>query len=151
MEPRVGDRLVDKTAPPGDDIVRDWIGPGAYALWSDLKAWIDEAYPAVFAPDWIYGGQKHGWCLRFKKSKAFCTFVPEYHSFSVVVVLGAAERKKVEAQRSALSERLLSLYDAAQTFHDGKWLKIGITCDAELAEVKTLLQLKRPRRVARGA
>jgi hypothetical protein len=38
-----------------------------------LRDWIKVAYPGVFTPDWVHGGQKHGWSLRYKKSKAFCT------------------------------------------------------------------------------
>lgn len=82
--------------------------------------------PGVFAPDWLDGGKKHGWSLRYKKSKAFCTFLPEYRLFSVVVVLGAAEREKFEARRDSWRPQLVKLYDEAQTYHDGKCLKVVI-------------------------
>lgn len=127
-------------------MVRDWIGPEAFEHWRALRDWIEASYPGVFAPDWIYGGKKHGWSLRYKKSKAFCTFLPEYRAFSAVVVLGAAERKKVEAQRDKLSPRLMALYDQTETYHDGKWLKIGISSAGERQDVTELLALKRPRR-----
>jgi len=63
-----------------------------------------------------------------------------------VVVLGGAERKKVEARRDGLSPRLMALYDEAETYHDGKWLKIGISSAEELKDVTALLMLKRPRK-----
>ncbi len=144
--PRVGDRLKDKSAPPDDAMIRDWIGQEAFEHWSALRDWIDASYPGVFVPDWIYGGKKHGWSLRYKKSKALCTFLPEYRAFSVVVVLGAAEREKAEARRDTLSPRLMALYDEAETYRDGKWLKIGISSAAERRDVTELLGLKRPRR-----
>ena len=143
--PQAGDRITDKSARPEDTAIRDWIGPDAYRHWASLRDWIEAAYPGVFTPDWTYGGKKHGWCLRYKKSRAFCTLVPEYRAFSVVVVLGGAEREKVEARRDSLSPRLMALYDAAETYHDGKWLKIGISSAQELNEVTALLTLKRPR------
>jgi hypothetical protein len=62
--------------------------------------------------------------LRYKRSKAFCTLLPEHGSFSAIVVLGTADREKVEANRQRLSPRLMHLYDGTATFHDGKWLKI---------------------------
>ncbi|TIO04727.1 MAG: DUF3788 domain-containing protein [Mesorhizobium sp.] len=144
--PQIGDRLADKSAPPDDAMIRDWIGPEAFEHWTALRDWIEASYPGVFAPDWIYGGKKHGWSLRYKKSKAFCTFLPEYRAFSAVVVLGAAERQKAGAQRDKLSPRLMALYDEAETYHDGKWLKIGISSAEERQDVTELLALKRPRR-----
>lgn len=131
-------------------MIRDWIGREAFEHWSALRDWIDASYPGVFAPDWIYGGKKHGWSLRYKKSKAFCTLLPEYRAFSVVVVLGAAEREKTEAQRDTLSPRLMALYDEAETYRDGKWLKIGISSAEERLDVMELLGLKRPRRAIAG-
>jgi len=144
--PQFGDRITDKSARPDDTTVRDWIGPDAFKKWASLRDWIEIAYPGVFTPDWIYGGRKHGWSLRYKKSKAFSTFLPEYRAFSVVVVLGGAEREKVEARRDSLSPRLMALYDEAETYHDGKWLKIGISSAEELKDVTALLTLKRPRK-----
>ncbi|MBT2188208.1 DUF3788 domain-containing protein [Sphingobium nicotianae] len=144
--PQVGDRLTDKSAPPDDAMIRDWLGPAAFEHWAALRDWIDASYPGVFAADWIYGGKKHGWSLRYKKSRAFCTFLPEYRAFSAVVVLGAAEREKVEARRDELSSRLMALYDQTETYHDGKWLKMRISSAEERRDVTELLALKRPRR-----
>ncbi|MBI1290250.1 DUF3788 family protein [bacterium] len=144
--PQAGSRITDKSAPPDDMAIRDWIGPDAFKQWAALRDWIEAAYPGVFTPDWIYGGRKHGWSLRYKKSKAFCTFLPEYQAFSAVVVLGKAEREKVEARRDRLSPRLMALYDEAETYRDGKWLKIGISSAEELKDVTELLSLKRPRK-----
>lgn len=141
--PQIGDRLADKSAPPDDATIRDWIGPDAFVQWNALRGWIAAAYPGVFTPDWIYGGRKHGWSLRYRKSKAFCTLLPERGAFSAVVVLGRAEREKVEARRDRLSPRLMALYEKAETLHDGKWLKIGVSSAEELKEVTELLALKR--------
>ncbi|HZF46020.1 MAG TPA: DUF3788 family protein, partial [Sphingomonadaceae bacterium] len=78
--PQAGSRITDKSAPPDDRIIRDWIGSDAFKQWGSLRDWIELAYPGVFTPDWIYGGKKHGWSLRYKKSKAFCTLLPEYRA-----------------------------------------------------------------------
>src|SRR3546814_2755964 len=86
--PEVGNRITDKSAPPDDGAVREWIGPGAFGHWAELRNWIDEFYPGVFAPDWLYGGKNRGWSLRYKKTRAFVTLVPEYRRFSAVVVMG---------------------------------------------------------------
>lgn len=146
--PQIGDRLTDKSVTPDEATIRDWIAADAFIHWVALRDWIAAGYPAVFTPDWIYGGRKHGWSLRYKKSKAFCTLLPEYRAFSVVVVLGRSERDKIEARRDTLSPRLMGLYDAAETYNDGKWLKIGVSAPDDLKDVTDLLILKRPRRAA---
>lgn len=146
QSPQVGDRLTDKSAPSTGETVRDWIGPDAFAYWKALQDWIESSYSGTFIPEWIYGGKKHGWSLRYKKSRAFCTFLPEYRLFSVVVVLGRAERDKLEARRESLSSHLADLYDSTQTYRDGKWLKIGVSTADDLRDATELLAIKRPLR-----
>jgi hypothetical protein len=143
---RVGDRLADRSASPGDEVVRAWIGTDAFEHWTALRAWIERSYPGVFVPEWLYGGRKHGWSLRYKTSRAFCTLLPEYRLFSVVVVLGAAEREKLSARRGSLSASLVGLYDSTATYHDGKWLKIGISSLDDLRDATEVLTIKRPGR-----
>lgn len=142
--PRTGDRLTDKASVPDDETVRDWIGADAFAHWAALRAWIAQTYPGTFSPDWIYGGKKHGWALRYKKSRAFCTLLPECGSVAAVIVLGEAEREKFETQRSSFSARLSRLFDETETFRDGKWLKVDIMSAEDLRDVTSLLALKRP-------
>ncbi len=144
--PQVGARLADGSVVPTGETVRGWIGPDAFEQWTALQDWIERRHPGVFTPEWLFGGRKHGWSLRYKKSRAFCTFVPEYRLFSVVIVLGAAEREKFEARRGSLNPRLVGLYDATATYHDGKWLKIAISSAADLHDAIEVLTIKRPGR-----
>src|ERR1700755_2570995 len=96
QSPQVGDRISDKSGRPDESKVRDWLGRESFAHWTKLRSWIEASYPGVFAPDWLYGGKKRGWSLRYTKTKALCTLVPEYRLFSVLVVLGGAEREEFE-------------------------------------------------------
>lgn len=142
--PRIGNRITNKSAPPDDRAVRQWIGPEAFGHWAALRDWIDEFYPGVFEPDWLYGGKNRGWSLRYRKTKAFCTLVPEYRRFSAVVVLGRAEREKFEERRYAWRPPLVKLYDEARAYIDGKWLAVAIASADDLHEVMELLAMKRP-------
>ena len=144
QSPRVGDRITDGLAQPGEESVRDWIGPAAFAHWVELRRWIDAHYPGVFAPDWLYGGKKRGWSLRYKKTKAFCTLLPEYRRLSVLVVLGGAERAKFEERRHVWRPQLVKLYDETKTYHDGKWLTLGLSSANDWLDVTHLLEMKRP-------
>jgi len=152
MEPslQIGDRMSDKSAPPDDGAVRSWIGPKAFAHWEELQSWIDAFYPGVFSPDWLYGGKKRGWSLRYRKTKAFCTLLPEYRQLSVLVVLGRAEREKFEERRYAWRPQLVKLYDGAPAYPDGKWLTMAISSAADRHDVTELLAMKRPPRSRRA-
>ncbi|NRP75037.1 hypothetical protein ILFOPFJJ_05960 [Ensifer psoraleae] len=142
--PQIGDRITDKSAPPDDSAVREWIRAEAFEHWAELRSWIDEFYPGVFAPDWLYGGKNRGWSLRYKKTKAFCTLVPGYRRFSAVVVMGRAEREKFEERRYVWRPQLFKLYDEAKTYIDGKWLTVAISSPDDLHDVTDLLTMKRP-------
>ena len=144
--PQIGDRITDKSASPDDRAVREWIGPDAFEHWAELRNWIDKFYPGVFVPDWLYGGMNRGWSLRYKKTKAFTTLVPEYRRFSAVVVMGGAEREKFEERRYVWRPHLVKRYDEAKTYVDGKWLTLAISSTDDLDDVTALLTMKRPPR-----
>lgn len=144
QSPRIGDRINDKSAPPDDSTVRDWIGTEAFEHWSALRRWIDESYPGVFTPEWLYGGRTRGWVLRYKKTRALCTLLPGYMSLSVQVVLGRAEREQFDARRYFWRPRIVKLYDEARTYHDGKWLTIPVSSREDRHDVLALVDMKRP-------
>jgi len=142
--PRIGARMTDKSVPPDDNAILDWIGPEGFQHWTGLRNWIAEFYPGVFVPDWLYGGKKRGWSLRYKKTKALCTFLPEYRLFSAIVVMGRAEREKFEERRYVWRSPLVKLYDESKTYIDGKWLTVAISSADDLNDVTELLAMKRP-------
>ncbi len=137
-------RLFDGSHTPSPDEVAAFIGPESYKRWEHLTGFIAETYPGVFPTgDWIFGGKKHGWGLRFKKSKAFCTLIPEHGRFVAVIVFGGAERAAVEPILGEFDPAIRTLYENAFTYHDGKWLAIPVEHDAVLDDIKRLLMLKR--------
>ncbi|MCC7365521.1 MAG: DUF3788 domain-containing protein [Dehalococcoidia bacterium] len=141
--PAPGDRMLDNNAQPTRADLEEWLGPEAWVRWTALQAWIKEHYRDVFAPDWLYGGKKHGWGLRYKRTKAFCTLVPEVGQVRVVIVLGTAERERVESFLAELSAPVRAAYEAAETFNDGKWAGIVLDSDAAVADVERILASKR--------
>ena len=142
--PQVGDRINDQSAPPDERELRHWMGPQAFRHWVELQRWIDASYPGVFDPEWLYGGQKRGWSLRYKKTRAFCTLLPAYRLLSVLVVLGKAEREKFEEQRHTWSAQIINLYDEARPYPDGKWLTVPISSEEDRHDVMELVSMKRP-------
>jgi hypothetical protein len=136
-------RITQQEHPPGDSEIREWIGKGPYKYWKHLIQLIEQAYPNVFSPEWLFGGKKHGWSLRYKKSKSFCTLVPEKKRFALLIVFGAVERAQVEAIKDGLSHYVQREYDRATTYHDGKWLLLTIDSDTVLKDAVRLLAVKR--------
>lgn len=98
-----GCRMTEPGKPPSPSRIEEWIGKDADALWKRVTHMIENNYPDVFSPEWLFGGKKYGWSLRYKKGKSFCTLIPEKNRFALLIVFGAEERKKVEAIRHELS------------------------------------------------
>lgn len=144
-------RMTEPENPPADSAVADWVGKDAYKYWELITQLIEQSYPSVFTPEWLYGGKKHGWSLRYKKNKSFCTLIPEKNRFALLIVFGTEERAKVEAIRNDLAKTTQKEYDQAKTYHDGKWLRLVIDSDRVATDVVRLLAVKRRPLNARGA
>jgi hypothetical protein len=137
------ERLVDRSTEPTPKVVSNLVGRENARRWVRLLDFIDSTYSGVFRGEWLYGGARHGWSLRFKKSRSFCALIPERGRMNVVIVFGAAERAKAEALLPSLASHVRDDYLAATTYHDGKWVLIDVDSDAVLADVVRLLEVKR--------
>ena len=135
--------MQDRERRPTAKALAAWLGPAAYEQWKRAADWIAKSYPDVFVPEWLFGGKKHGWSLRYKKSKSFCTFVPEKGRFQLLIVFGGEDRAKVEAMRATLSPATCQRYDQATIYHDGKWLLLDVADKATLGDIQRLLTAKR--------
>ena len=82
-------RITKGGSPPTDSEIAAWMGEEAHRYWQQVSRLIDRNYPHIFTPEWLYGGKKHGWSLRYKKNKSFCTLIPEKNRFSLLIVFGA--------------------------------------------------------------
>ena len=136
--------MVDKAVQPDSDTVLRWIGLDSFKRWNNLVKYIEDTYPGVFPQnEWLYGGKKYGWGLRFKKSKSFCTLIPERNRFAIQIVLGRKEREKTESVLPELHLSIREIYASSTTYHDGKWLFIIPDSDEIIEDVKRLLAIKR--------
>jgi len=144
-------RMTQSLNPPSDIEVREWIGKKAHEYWKQVTHIIERDYPGVFSPEWLFGGKKHGWSLRYKKSKSFCTFIPEKDRLVLLIVFGAKEREKVETIRDNLSPRIQKKYDEATTYHDGKWGLLEVDSDTVVEDVHKLFAVKRKPKIQKHA
>ncbi len=139
----VGERMLDGSVQPDAQSVAAWLGASEYRHWTRLLEFIEVNYPSVFTPDWIFGGKKYGWGLRFKKSKSFCTLIPERNRLVVQIVFGGEERGKAEKILLELTPTVRKAYTEATTYHDGKWLAVVADRKETLDDIEKLLAIKR--------
>jgi hypothetical protein len=142
------ERMLDGARKPTLAEVAAWVGRRDFGRWTDLTQFIEANYPRVFKPEWLFGGRKHGWSLRFKKSKSFCTLIPERGRFRLLLVFGAAEREKVEGVLRTLVSHVREDYGRSTTYHDGKWVLVTVDSAKVLSDIKRLLAVKRAPRPA---
>jgi hypothetical protein len=135
--------MIEPGNPPTRSQIKSWVGADAYIYWQGLVELIERKYPNVFSPDWIFGGQKYGWALRYKKGRSFCTLIPEENNCLIQIVFGAAERAKVETVLNELTVGTCQAYESARTYHDGKWLFLKVDSDKIINDVVVLLEVKR--------
>ncbi len=138
-----GQRMLDGSREPAAESVAAWLGAREYKHWTRLLGFIEASYPGVFTPDWIFGGKKYGWGLRFKKSKSFCTLIPERNRLVVQIVFGAEEREKAEKILPGLTANVRRASTEARTYHDGKWLAVVADRRETLDDIEKLLAIKR--------
>ncbi len=136
-------RMTEPGNPPSNSAIAHWIGKEAHQYWKHVTQLIEQSYPNVFTPEWLFGGKRHGWSLRYKKGKSFCTLIPEKNRFALLIVFGKEERAKVETMRANLSQHTQKEYDKATTYHDGKWLLLTIDTDKVMKDVVLLMAVKR--------
>ena len=137
------ERFIRKAPPPDADEMAAFLGAEAHALWQALAERIASAYPGVFVPDWSNGGQTHGWGLRYRKSKSFCTLIPERGHMAVMIVFGGKEREKMADVLPDLDARFRKAYAEAHTYHDGKWVLFNLRGKADLDDIMAALTAKR--------
>ncbi len=136
-------RITEPGESPTPSQISAWIGRDTYEFWKRVAQLIERNYPETFSPEWLFGGKKHGWSLRYKKGKSFCTLIPEKNRFLIQIVFGAEEREKMEGIKDKLSERTQEAYDRAKTYHDGKWVLLTVDADDVIADAGRLLAVKR--------
>ncbi|MCL2372767.1 MAG: DUF3788 domain-containing protein [Defluviitaleaceae bacterium] len=132
---------MDKTKPYSE--VKAMLG-SAHKPWEKLTEYIRVHY--IMDEVWDEGNptHKHHSNLRFRRGgKTLVTLCIRQGYFIVAVVLGKDEREKFEQQREAFSEAALQEYDAAETYHDGKWIGFNIQDDSMLGDIIKMLHVKR--------
>ena len=131
--------FVDKSRAPSPEEMRAALGP-AFPYWERLMEFIAATY--AIPPNLSFGGKNYGWNLRYRKGgKSLLSLYPQQNGFFAQVVLGKEQVEK--ALTLSLGEKVGTLVRDTPQLHDGKWLWIPVTCEADAADVEQLLLVKR--------
>ena len=105
------------TVPTAEELT-NLVGKSLYEIWDSLIALIDESYDMEHI--WNNGG-----------------------NIGFMVIFGKDERTKFEKERDCYSKETQTIYDKAQTYHDGKWMMFEPTDTALFCDFMRLLSIKR--------
>lgn len=116
------------------------LGDASRAL-SDLVGRIRMEYVV----DEFYDGKDE---VKFRRSgKTLLTLYLHEGYFTLLLIYGKAEREVFEARRAEFPADFCALYDAARTYHDGKWMFYDVHAGADVDMLMRLLHIKkRPNR-----
>jgi len=132
--------MLDKI-PDAEEMVR-LVGGPLYDVWSQLDSLIQTLYD--MDRSWNKGGK--AWTYEYKyrwSGKTLCALYARENCVGFMVILGKDERAKFEADRAGYSKEVQTLYDEAQTYHDGKWLMFEPRDTALFDDFIRLLRIKR--------
>jgi len=112
------------------------------ALWQRLEQEIEARYDIIAA--WGPGGRNWRYESKYRKGgRTLCALYAREGEFGLLVIFGAAEREKFESRRGCYSEFIRKAYEAATTYHDGKWVMFQPETIADLDGLADLLAIKR--------
>ncbi len=118
------------------------LGPEAFSRFEALCAYLQQTYSPQLA--WHDGGKEWTYECKFRRGgKTIASLLADEGKAGLLLIFGKAEREKVEALRASLSPALLSFYDQAATYRDGKWALFPLDGTAMLEEVLPFLTAKR--------
>lgn len=132
--------MLDKI--PSPEPLRTLVGNSFFELWEQLRARIEEKYDMECL--WDTGGKAWTYECKYRRGgKTLCALYARENCIGFMIIFGKEERSKFEQDRENYSEEVQRVYDAAQTYHDGKWI-LFTPKDASLFEdFFRLLKIKR--------
>ena len=127
---------------PSQSTLAELLGPSRFAIWQALCSAIDGKYDM----EQLWGSGGKNWTYEYKYrrgGKTLCCLYAKRNCVGFLVIFGKEERIKFEGMRDALSDTVCRQFDAAKTYHDGKWVMFEPTDAADLDDYMKLLAIKR--------
>ena len=127
---------------PASEDIENLIGTDLYNVWNSLCQRIEKSYEMEQL--WNRGGKAWTYEYKYRKGgKTLCALYAKEKTLGFMVILGKDERAKFEIQREQFSNEVQMIYDAATTFHDGKWIMFELKNTELFNDMERLLLIKR--------
>lgn len=127
---------------PTEEEMTALVGKSLYDVWDKLCALIDESYEMDRL--WDKGGKAWNYEYKYRRGgKTLCALYARENCVGFMIILGKDERLKFEADRGNYSSEVQELYDAARTYHDGKWIMFQPVDTSLFQDFMRLLRIKR--------
>ena len=111
--------MLDKC--PSEKEIISLVGKPLYNIWLSLTESIDAKYEMERL--WNSGGKMWKYEYKYRRGgKTLCALYARENCIGFMVIFGKDERTKFEEERDCYSKETQTVYDKAQTFHDGKWI-----------------------------
>lgn len=126
-----------------DEKLKYLIGERRFAVLGGARAVVEELYDMELTCR-NFAGKKWDYEFKYRRGgRTLCAFYAARDSLGFMVILGKNERAKFAAERDNFSAVVRELYDATETFHDGKWLMLPLEDESLFSDLERLLLIKR--------
>jgi Protein of unknown function (DUF3788) len=130
--------FTDKNLKPGFVEINKVLG-NSKTKWDEITGFVENNFKCK--QDFAFYGKNYGWSVRYKKSGgAVISLYPGDGYFTAQVILSSGFYDEVEKLK--LHKKVKKILADATPYPEGKWLFIKIETDADIADVKKLLELK---------
>lgn len=114
-----------------------------FETWASLVKTIEDAYTTT--KEWHTGGKAAPYELKFRiKSRTLVSLFPRAENIGVMVIFGKNEQEKFESQKNAFPKSIVTAYESAKTYRDGKWVMFAAPLPALEDNLIAILSLKQP-------
>ena len=112
---------------PTSEDIENLIGTDLYDVWNSLCQRIEKSYEMELL--WNHGGKAWTYEYKYRKGgKTLCALYAKEKTLGFMVILG---------------NEVQMIYDAATTFHDGKWIMFELKDTKLFNDMERLLLIKR--------
>jgi hypothetical protein len=133
--------MMKKEIPSQNELHR-LLGKERFEAWNAVCSAVDSIYEMDKL--WNDGGKKWDYEYKYRRGgKTLCSLYARENCFGMLIIFGKDERAKFEASRCQYSDAIQSIYNAATTYHDGKWMMVEMDDSLLLDEIINLLIIKR--------
>ena len=138
------ERMLDKSAPPDDDFVKEYLGAESYGFLLQLEKFLNDHYDLKKELKFPFGNS-YGWRYKYShKSSHLCYAFFESGAFTVTLQLGDSCVSAVQIMLPALSKKADQLWQNRYPCGEqGGWIHYRVIEMNDLGDMLELIKAKK--------